>query len=471
MRLRIFSSLAVTATVSALVVCILVTRSAHKSSRRVLIHNEAGEQIKLDRVDPTTGQNSSRAESNLAGDTLSLDALVNHAILFCDMNSMVSALTVSPDQYEQMISIKKYPQLVLHVANESAAAAPPTNQQQAASDLVDRCRQAARASLALGLLPNVILPNLEKCLLDGTTQLLMTVQEELSFQRDLRRSLADQTESFTCSDPTLETTPPQRMTKWTYQNTTHYVGILHEHTASHIHIIEHFIEPEECRAIQDAAQPMLHRGTVADGKGGSTMSKNRKAWQAGIQTPFSPLEPASENPIVRVKQRLFAYANHAVGFNMTLSGQEDLMSIQYFGKNVPDEHIPTLTGTSDDCKNETCAWAPDQYMPHCDGDCTNTPHKTGGRVATMVMYCDVPDPGNGATNFQQANVYIKPTLGAAVFFAYMNPHTGIHDEGFTTHSGCPVRGGIKRIAVQWMRVGVDKENPWDSFDTNTVRKI
>lgn len=41
-------------------------------------------------------------------------------------------------------------------------------------------------------------------------------------------------------------------------------------------------------------------------------------------------------------------------------------------------------------------------------------------------------------------------------------------EGFTSHSGCPVLLGTKRIAVQWMRIGVDKENPWDSFDTNTV---
>jgi hypothetical protein len=466
MRLRTFSSLGVTATLSALVVSTgILVSSARKSSRQVLIHNEAGEQIKLEWVDPTTGQNISRAESNLAGDTLSLDNLVNHTILFREMSStgMVYAPTVSSDQNEQM----------LRVTNESVETAPPTNQQQAASDLVDRCRQVARASLALGLLPNIVLPNLEKCLLDGTTQLLMTVQEEMSFQRDLRRTLADQTESFTCSDPTLETTPPQRVTEWTYQNTTYHVGILHEHTASHIHILKHFIEPEECQAIQDAAHPMLHRGTVADGKGGSTMSKNRKAWQAGIHTPFSPLEAAvSDNPILRVKRRLFAYANHAVGFNMTLSGQEDLMSIQYFGKNIPDEHIPTVTTgcTSDDCNNETCAWAPDQYMPHCDGDCTNAPHKAGGRVATMVMYCDVPDPGCGATNFQQANVYIKPTLGAAVFFAYMNPRTGIHDEGFTTHSGCPVQSGIKRIAVQWMRVGVDKENPWDSFDTNTVKK-
>jgi hypothetical protein len=50
----------------------------------------------------------------------------------------------------------------------------------------------------------------------------------------------------------------------------------------------------------------------------------------------------------------------------------------------------------------------------------------------------------------------------------MDPVTTRHEEGFTTHSGCPVLEGTKRIAVQWMRIGVDEENPWDSFDTNTI---
>jgi hypothetical protein len=27
--------------------------------------------------------------------------------------------------------------------------------------------------------------------------------------------------------------------------------------------------------------------------------------------------------------------------------------------------------------------------PHCDGACDGMPHKEGGRIATMVMYCDV----------------------------------------------------------------------------------
>lgn len=133
---------------------------------------------------------------------------------------------------------------------------------------------------------------------------------------------------------------------------------------------------------------------------------------------------------------------------MGVEGQEDLMSIQYFGNGTND---PT----------------PDRYMPHCDGDCDGLPHKMGGRVATMVMYCDVPIRGGG-TNFQQANVFVKPTKGAAAFFAYMDPITKHKENGFTTHSGCPVYEGTKRIAVQWMRIGVDEENPWDSFDTNTV---
>lgn len=39
------------------------------------------------------------------------------------------------------------------------------------------------------------------------------------------------------------------------------------------------------------------------------------------------------------------------------------------------------------------------------------------------------------------------------------------DNGFTEHSGCPVYEGEKKIVTQWIRLGVDDENPWDSFNT------
>ena len=43
------------------------------------------------------------------------------------------------------------------------------------------------------------------------------------------------------------------------------------------------------------------------------------------------------------------------------------------------------------------------------------------------------------------------------------------DTGFTEHSGCPVFEGQKKIVTQWIRLGVDKENPWDSFNTLGVK--
>eukprot|EP00978_Attheya_sp_CCMP212_P012042 scaffold29883_cov48-Attheya_sp.AAC.1 len=85
----------------------------------------------------------------------------------------------------------------------------------------------------------------------------------------------------------------------------------------------------------------------------------------------------------------------------------------------------------------------------------------------MVMYCEIPERG-GSTNFKNAGVTVKPTLGSAVFFSYLG-EDGNMDNQFTEHSGCPVIEGRKHIAVQWMRLGVDNENPWDSFNTLTVQ--
>ena len=88
----------------------------------------------------------------------------------------------------------------------------------------------------------------------------------------------------------------------------------------------------------------------------------------------------------------------------------------------------------------------------------------------MVMYCTAENLVGGATNFGHANVFVKPKVGAAAFFSYLDADTHIHETGFTTHSGCPVVEGVKRIAVHWMRVGVSKEHPWDSFNTNNILK-
>ena len=125
------------------------------------------------------------------------------------------------------------------------------------------------------------------------------------------------------------------------------------------------------------------------------------------------------------------------------------MSIQYFGRGPDDE-------------------APDRYMPHCDGDCNGLDFKPGNRMATVVMYCDVPKVG-GATRFRNSNVHINPKQYAATFFSYIDPVTMKMDSGFTEHSGCPVVEGEKKIVTQWVRLGVDDENPWNSFNTLGIK--
>jgi hypothetical protein len=42
----------------------------------------------------------------------------------------------------------------------------------------------------------------------------------------------------------------------------------------------------------------------------------------------------------------------------------------------------------------------------------------------------------------------------------------IVDDELTAHSGCPVWEGEKKIVTQWIRLGVDEDTPWDSFDTS-----
>jgi hypothetical protein len=51
----------------------------------------------------------------------------------------------------------------------------------------------------------------------------------------------------------------------------------------------------------------------------------------------------------------------------------------------------------------------------------------------------------------------------------MNPESQMMDRGFTEHSGCPVYEGEKKIVTQWIRYGVDVENPWNSFNTLGIK--
>lgn len=135
------------------------------------------------------------------------------------------------------------------------------------------------------------------------------------------------------------------------------------------------------------------------------MSENRKAMQAAI-TPQWSLEDQGDL-VARLSRRVYDYVNDELQMNITEHGQEPLMSIQYFGRGYNDSQ-------------------PDRYTPHCDGSCDGRAHKFGTRVATVVVYCTIPEKG-GSTNFQNANVHVKPRVGNGIFFSYIDPQTHLMD--------------------------------------------
>ena len=311
---------------------------------------------------------------------------------------------------------------------------------QSASNLLVDCKSTAQDALSSSPgSAESILESLASCVQKGVANEIEKANEEVAFQAEIRKKMAELVENYTCADETINTTEAKRTEYWGSRK----VDVMIDRPASKIHTIQNFLTPEECKAVEEAAKPKLHDATVADGSGGSKLSESRKAKQAGIKVHWDMEEEG--DLIAQLSRRVYDYVNHVLPFDIKENGQEDLMSIQYFGRGPDDE-------------------APDRYMPHCDGDCTGLDFKPGNRMATIVMYCEMPVVG-GATNFRNSGVHVKPKQYSATFFSYIDPATMKMDSGFTEHSGCAVVEGEKKIVTQWVRLGVDDENPWDSFNT------
>jgi len=309
------------------------------------------------------------------------------------------------------------------------------------------CEEQSKSDLLQGgPVAALALRKLRSCVKGVVANELKDVRDKIRYQSELREHLADSWENYTCADNDLETSKAIKTKTWIHKGIGRQVSVLHNKTRSKIHVVSNFISDEECQAMQEAAAPSLHDATVADSSGGSELSASRKAKQAGIRVPWD--KEKDNNPIAALSRRVYDYTNHVTGFNIKEHGQEDLMSIQYFGRGENDTE-------------------PDRYKPHCDGDCTGLPHKPATRFATMVMYCEVADKG-GATNFKNAGVHVKPVKNAGLFFLYRGDD-GIMDKGFTTHSGCPVILGSKKLVTQWIRLGVDEQNRWSDFNTLGVK--
>ena len=285
-----------------------------------------------------------------------------------------------------------------------------------------RLLKAQTAGFASSDTTDRILVQLENCLSLGAAPSLKRSSDQVHFEAQVRREVSRSIEEFTCNNDMAESTPDLDIRQWTSQkdNITRSVHVKLDRPATRIHVIDAFASPLECAAMEERVEGHLGPATTADGKGGFQLNQHRKAQQAYIYPDWT--QEDSGDLVLRLNRRIFDYANDELGLNISPEGQEPLMSIQYFGRG----------------NNDT---APDRYNAHCDGICEGGPLRHAGRMATMVVYCTVPEKG-GMTNFNNAGVTIKPVAGSAIFFSYIDPLTKTADNGFSQHSGCPVYKGM-----------------------------
>jgi len=440
---------------STLVSVVTAEPATNKStSRGINIMNFSGSRVELYWVHPTTRQGSLMSNPNIMnGADFSLNSYMGHEFEIREMPSLRTGSCKSKDQTcrNAFFKVSENDDQVITVPEgfEIEFLDDKLRAKKEATSIIGDCETKAKVRLQHAGTNAAEIKNsmdyLVKCVQGEVTNTLSKANEELNFQAKIRTDMAALMENYTCFDTDLGTTEPMRTEHWRNRRDGRHreVDVLLDRPASKIMFVKNFISPEECDAMADTAESDLHKASVADGKGGSKFSEARKAMQAAITVNWE--KEHSGNKIAILSRRVYDFTNHVLGLNIKEHGQEDLMSIQYFGRGLNDTE-------------------PDRYTPHCDGDCTGLPHKTGTRMATMVMYCTIPENG-GHTNFRNAGVHVKPTSGGAVFFSYIDPEKGTTDKGFTEHSGCPVLEGEKKIVTQWIRLGVDNENPWDSFNS------
>lgn len=337
-------------------------------ARRMEFINLTGKKVDIDWQDPRTGKTYPLAPNTPENQTISFNSFVNHKFVVraqADENATANEVIVQvlEDQMDQRVILKEGLEVEridpeyespndeyedgeidapLSVGTYSSMMTEDSTK-KVAHDVLEKCHKAASLRLALGVDVEKATESLMLCMEQQASAIFMDIDAKLATQTSVLKQVSNLAENYTCADPEKETSEPIETRTWEYEGVSRDVGILHDRPSSQIHILHDFISAEECEAIRKAAEPTLHCGTVADGKGGSKLSENRKAWQAGVT--YDAENP--NDPILMVKKRLFAYANNVTGYGMELPGQEDLMSIQYFGSGVDN---PT----------------PDRYTPHCE---------------------------------------------------------------------------------------------------------
>ena len=262
--------------------------------------------------------------------------------------------------------------------------------------------------------PYRLLEELSECLETSVNASLAEKDDDRAFHATIRERLGEKLERYQCLDGKAEQTKSIENRTWTFENKQHPIKVLIDQPSVKIMIIEDFISPAECQATE---------GRI------TTERVNADGLSAKMGSMRFPAQKSDS--LYKLGMRIYSFAEEQLKVEMEEGeNREDLFLLHY----------------------EANADNPDHYAPHCDGKCDGSQAERGDRIATFIMYCVVPKVG-GATHFSRTGSHIPGKPGDALFYAYVDPKSGISDTSMTNHTGCPVIEGEKKILTHKIRLG------------------
>jgi hypothetical protein len=228
------------------------------------------------------------------------------------------------------------------------------------------------------------------CFAKGIADDIIKTEDQKTEIVKYRDLMSSRLRNYTCADETMNTSEPLKSAKVDIRGKVYNTDILYDTPEAKIWVMHDFISENECEVLEKHGRSRLTRATVSGSDGSSYVSETRKAQQA----TYGSHEHNKNDPLYDLYSRVLEMTNKHAGYELKPDGQEYFTTIQY---------------------NKD-----DQYTPHCDGGCEGDDHKSGGRVATAILYCQVAIKGGGTT-FTKTDTFIKPTRGMATFFSYKGP--------------------------------------------------
>lgn len=346
--------------------------------------------------------------------------------------------------------ITVYPNMkIVHEDNKSRA-------RDQAKKILQVCKAQVEQNETIKALPmEERMQALANCMELNVNATLKELQEEIDFQSRVRNQIGNRLGSYACQDVNFTATESKENKTWEFENKIHPLRIYHDRANSHVALVENFATHQQCQAVLDQAAKAKHEGggrglQYVDGTNGLFANKGSVKLDPSILERNKKggwLKP--EDHLHSLVRKMYSFANDYLKIDgadlAPLAVQEDLFVLHY---------------ASGDAKH--------RYEPHCDGPCSGGDYKPGERIATMIIYCDVPKKG-GATHFSQTGIHLKPDAGSALFFSYLDPATMEVDTGFSEHQGCSVAEGDKRVISHKFRSGIlpkDEKEPKDESKTD-----